>query len=207
MDASIPTSDIDFSGLKENLVYEERVSISRAEPGVTISRPHSSGYDSTGPNSLFDSLSPSPDPENRGRSPAVQPSPLRNVHTLGGMGIQGEQGNGENKAPLLLPGKGMAASAIEEDAPLEEGNEGDNDASRKEGTAQGDGDEQGEGGYPMSVPHSTTRIPDDLLTHDTTQSTIRTQSHNASPSTSSRGFQSGVTTAVCTLCSRAREDL
>ncbi|KAF8425574.1 hypothetical protein EV426DRAFT_595689 [Tirmania nivea] len=194
MDTStLANSDVDCSGLK---VHQEKVGISRTEPDITVSRPQSAGYDSTGPNSLFDSLSPSPDPENRsrGRSPAVQPSPLRNVHTMEGGLHRGMQEDWRNKVPLLLPGKVKVTRAIEEDAPLEDGNEGENDASREEDTAQGNGDEQGEEGHLMSVPRSTTIVLDDLLTHGTTQSTTRAQSNNASPSAASGGFQSGITT-------------
>jgi len=211
MDTSIPVKpDVDFSGSKGHLVHEEGLSRSRMEPEITVLRPQSAGYDSTGPNSLFDSPSPSPDPENlsRGRSPAVQPSPLRNMQTVGVglrrvMGMQGEQEGGRNKAPLLLPGKAMTARAVASSS-LEEDNEGDNDASRGEDTRQGDGEEQGEEGHLMSVPRSTTRVLDDLLTHGTNQSTTQTQS---SSSAASRGFQSGITTVVSTLCSPICESL
>ena len=179
----------------------------RAEPEITVSRPESAGYDSTGPNSLFDSPSPSPDPENRsrGRSPAVQPSPLRNVHTVGGelrrgLGMQSEQEDEGNKVPLLLPGKAVTARPLEEDAFLVEGNEGKDDTGREVSTTRGDGDEQGEEDHLMSVPHSTTRISDDVLTRGTTQSTTQTQSGNAPLSVASRGFQSGITTTVSTVC-------
>ena len=201
--SSSAKSDVDFSGLKGHLVHEERLGISRREPEITLSRPQSAGYDSTGPNSLFDSLSPSPDPENRsrGRSPVVQPSPLRNVQTVGsrlrrGMGMQGEWEDGRNKAPLLLPGRAMTARAVGEDGTLEEK---EKDASREGDTAQGGGDEQGEEDYLMSVPRSTTRALNDLLTRGTTQSTTQTQSDNMSPSTASGDFQSGITTIVCTF--------
>ncbi|KAF8442630.1 hypothetical protein BGX38DRAFT_1201619 [Terfezia claveryi] len=165
--------DVDFSGSKGHLVHEERLGTSMTEPEAVVSGSQSSGYDSTGNRS-------------RGRSPAVQPSPLRNVQTVGselprGMVMQGEQEDGRVKAPSLLPGEAMVEY---------------NDADWEEDTAQGDGEKQGEEDNLLSVPRSTTRVLDDLLTHDTTQSTTQTQSDNMSQSAAFGGFQSGLTTVL-----------
>lgn len=144
-DTSTPAKqDVDFSGSKGYLIHEERLSISRTEPEIIVSGSQSSGYDSTGNRS-------------RGRSPAVQSSPLRNVQTVGSelrrdMGMQGEQGDGRDKAPSPLPGEAMVERAIREDALLEEDNEGDNDVGWKEDTAQGDGKKQEEEDHLLPQP-------------------------------------------------------